>query len=145
MSHDFEISCTIPATPEAVCEAWFDTAARCAMTGGEAAALKGVGFVDANRGPTITVENTPAMTRTELTPTHRGVPVGQTSYEVYGSWEFYYEPMEAYFEGLRQSSKIASTRKVARSKADGQHGYREVRVSDHTKNQRREQRTLKTA
>ena len=43
MSYDFELSCTLPAPPEAVYEAWLNSAAHSAMTGGKAKASKKVG------------------------------------------------------------------------------------------------------
>jgi activator of HSP90 ATPase len=43
MSYDFELSCTLPATPEAVYEAWLSSAAHGAMTGAKAKASKKVG------------------------------------------------------------------------------------------------------
>ncbi len=43
MSYDFELSCTLPASPEAIYEAWLDSAAHSAMTGAEATASKEVG------------------------------------------------------------------------------------------------------
>ena len=43
MSYDFELSCTIPATPEAIYKAWLDSAAHSAMTGGEAEASNQLG------------------------------------------------------------------------------------------------------
>jgi len=43
MSYDFELSCTIPATPEAIYKAWLDSAAHSAMTGARAKIVKRVG------------------------------------------------------------------------------------------------------
>ncbi len=43
MSYDFELSCTLPASPQAVYEAWLNSAAHSAMTGGKAKASKRVG------------------------------------------------------------------------------------------------------
>lgn len=43
MSYDFELSSTIPATPQAVYQAWLDSAAHSAMTGGEAEASSQLG------------------------------------------------------------------------------------------------------
>ena len=40
MSYDFELTCALPATPEAVYDAWLDSAAHSAMTGGAAKASK---------------------------------------------------------------------------------------------------------
>jgi activator of HSP90 ATPase len=43
MTYDFKLSCTLPATPEAVYDAWLDSAAYSAMTGGSAKIAKRVG------------------------------------------------------------------------------------------------------
>jgi activator of HSP90 ATPase len=43
MTYDFKLSCTLSATPEAVYDAWLDSAAHGAMTGGAAKADKRVG------------------------------------------------------------------------------------------------------
>ncbi len=43
MSYDFKLTCTLPAPPEAIYEAWLTSAAHSAMTGGEAKASKTVG------------------------------------------------------------------------------------------------------
>jgi uncharacterized protein YndB with AHSA1/START domain len=43
VSYDFELSCTLPAPPEAIYEAWLNSAAHGAMTGGVAKASKKVG------------------------------------------------------------------------------------------------------
>ena len=43
VSYDFELSCTLPAPPEAVYEAWLNSAAHGAMTGAKAKASKKVG------------------------------------------------------------------------------------------------------
>ncbi len=43
MSYDFELSCTLPASPEAVYEAWLSSAAHGAMTGAKTKASKRVG------------------------------------------------------------------------------------------------------
>lgn len=43
MTYDFKLSCTLPATPEAVYDAWLDSAKHSAMTGAEAQIVKRVG------------------------------------------------------------------------------------------------------
>jgi activator of HSP90 ATPase len=43
MTYDFKLSCTLPATPQAVYDAWLDSAAHGAMTGGAAKIAKRVG------------------------------------------------------------------------------------------------------
>jgi uncharacterized protein YndB with AHSA1/START domain len=43
MAHEFEISAFIPATPEAVYEAWLDSESHTQMTGGEATVSSEVG------------------------------------------------------------------------------------------------------
>jgi activator of HSP90 ATPase len=43
MTYDFKLTCTLPATPEAVYDAWLDSAAHSAMTGGSAKIAKRVG------------------------------------------------------------------------------------------------------
>jgi uncharacterized protein YndB with AHSA1/START domain len=47
---------------------------------------------------TIVVDLEPTKTGTRLTLTHRGAPDGQTSYENGGWRDFYFAPMQAYFE-----------------------------------------------
>ena len=43
MTYDFKLSCTLPAASEAVYDAWLDSAAHGAMTGGRAKIAKRVG------------------------------------------------------------------------------------------------------
>jgi activator of HSP90 ATPase len=43
MTYDFKLSCTLPATPQAVYDAWLDSAAHSAMTGGAAKIASRVG------------------------------------------------------------------------------------------------------
>ena len=43
MTYDFKLSCTLPAGPEAVYDAWLDSAAHSAMTGARAKIVKRVG------------------------------------------------------------------------------------------------------
>jgi uncharacterized protein YndB with AHSA1/START domain len=43
VTYDFKLSCTLPASPEAVYEAWLDSKAHSAMTGGQAKMSKKVG------------------------------------------------------------------------------------------------------
>jgi activator of HSP90 ATPase len=43
MTYDFKLACTLPAAPEAVYDAWLDSAAHTAMTGGAAKISKRVG------------------------------------------------------------------------------------------------------
>jgi len=43
MTYGFKLLCTLPATPEAVYDAWLDSAAHSAMTGGAAKILQRVG------------------------------------------------------------------------------------------------------
>ena len=43
MTYDFTLSCALPAAPEAVYDAWLDSAAHSAMTGGEAKIRRRVG------------------------------------------------------------------------------------------------------
>ena len=53
---------------------------------------------------TIVVDLEPTKTGTRLTLTHRGVPDGQTSYENGGWQDFYFAPMQAYFEREKKKS-----------------------------------------
>jgi activator of HSP90 ATPase len=143
VSYDFELSCTLPASPQAVYEAWLNSAAHSAMTGGKAKASKRVGaafsawdgyivgknielvpgarivqswrasdFADDDPDSTITVTLSPVEAGTRLTLSHQGVPDGQTSYEVEGWREYYFEPMKAYFG----RPDVATASKRARSK-----------------------------
>jgi uncharacterized protein YndB with AHSA1/START domain len=60
---------------------------------------------------TIVVDLEPTRTGTQLTLTHRGVPDGQTGYE-YGGWQnFYFAPMQAYFESEKKKSGAKSRAK----------------------------------
>jgi uncharacterized protein YndB with AHSA1/START domain len=43
LTYDFKLTCTLPATPEAVYDAWLDSAAHSAMTGDAAKIAKRVG------------------------------------------------------------------------------------------------------
>jgi uncharacterized protein YndB with AHSA1/START domain len=43
MTYDFKLSCTLPASPQAVYDAWLDSAAHSAMTGARAKIVKRVG------------------------------------------------------------------------------------------------------
>jgi activator of HSP90 ATPase len=43
MTYDFKLSCTLPATPQAVYDAWLDSASHGAMTGGRAKIARRVG------------------------------------------------------------------------------------------------------
>ena len=43
MTYDFKLSCTLPASPEAVYDAWLDSAKHSAMTGAEAKIVNRVG------------------------------------------------------------------------------------------------------
>lgn len=43
MTYGYQLSCTLPASPEAIYEAWLDGAAHSAMTGAEATASNEVG------------------------------------------------------------------------------------------------------
>src|SRR5271166_738422 len=43
MSYDFELSCILPASPEAIYGAWLDSAGHSAMTGSEASIGRNVG------------------------------------------------------------------------------------------------------
>ena len=43
MTYDFKLSCTLPASPEAVYDAWLDSAKHSAMTGGGAKISNRVG------------------------------------------------------------------------------------------------------
>jgi hypothetical protein len=43
MTYDFKLSCTLPASPGAVYDAWLGSAAHTAMTGGEAKIVKHIG------------------------------------------------------------------------------------------------------
>jgi activator of HSP90 ATPase len=73
MTYDFELSCTIPATPEATYEAWLDSAAHSAMTGGEAEASNKIGAPHSAWDGYITGENV------ELAPGTRIVQKWRTS------------------------------------------------------------------
>jgi activator of HSP90 ATPase len=130
MTYDFKLSCTLAATPQAVYNAWLDSA----MTGGAAKIASRVGgaysawdgyitgktlelipgkrvvqswrtseFAPRDPDSTITVELAPAKTGARLTLTHRGVPDGQTSYENGGWRDSYFAPMKAHF--AREKSK----------------------------------------
>src|SRR5579872_1083040 len=43
MTYDFKLVCTLPATPEAIYDAWLDSKSHSAMTGGKAKMSKKVG------------------------------------------------------------------------------------------------------
>jgi hypothetical protein len=80
MTYDFKLSCTLPASPGAIYDAWLDSAKHSAM---------------------ITVELAPTQTGARLTLTHSGVPDGQTSYEKGGWQDNYFAPMKAYFASAK--------------------------------------------
>jgi activator of HSP90 ATPase len=73
VTYDFELSCTIPATPEAIYEAWLESAAHSAMTGGEAEASKEPGAPHSAWDGYITGKNI------ELVPGARIVQTWRTS------------------------------------------------------------------
>ena len=52
----------------------------------------------------IVVDLEPTQTGTRLTLSHRGVPNGQTSYENGGWQDYYFEPMQEYFESEKKKS-----------------------------------------
>ena len=139
MTYGFRLSRDLPATPQAVYDAWLDSAAHGAMTGSEAKIGKNVGdrytawdgyisgktlelapgrriaqswrtteFDSKDPDSTIVVDLEPTKNGTQLTLTHRGVPNGQTSYENGGWRDFYFAPMQAYFEDERKKSKAGA-------------------------------------
>jgi activator of HSP90 ATPase len=139
MTYDFKLSCDLPASPQAVYDAWLDSAAHSAMTGSEAKIGKRVGdrytawdgyiagktlelapgrriaqswrtteFDSRDADSTIVVDLEPTKNGTQLTLTHRGVPNGLTSYENGGWRDFYFAPMQAYFEGEKKTSKAGA-------------------------------------
>ena len=139
MTYDFKLSCDLPAPPQAVYDAWLDSAAHSAMTGSEAKLGKRVGdrytawdgyisgktlelapgrriaqswrtteFNSKDPDSTIVVDLEPTKTGTRLTLTHRGVPDGQTGYENGGWRDFYFAPMQAYFENGKKKSKAGA-------------------------------------
>ena len=57
---------------------------------------------------TIVVDLEPTTTGTRLTLTHRGVPDGQTGYENGGWQDFYFAPMQAYFENEKKRSRAGA-------------------------------------
>ena len=136
MSYEFELSCTLPASPQEIYEAWLSSAAHSRMTGGPAKASKRIGaahsawdgyitgktleltpgqrivqtwrtteFADSDPDSTITVTLTPVDSGARLTLRHSGVPDGQTSYEEHGWEQFYFEPMQAYFESRAKPAR----------------------------------------
>ena len=142
MTYDFKLVCELPAPPKAVYDAWLDSAAHSAMTGGKAEIAKRVGgpytawdgyisgktlklapgerivqswrtsqFAAADPDSTISVELAPTKAGTRLTLLHKGVPDGQTNYEKSGWRDFYFVPMQAYFE--REKQKATSAKKGA--------------------------------
>ncbi len=143
MTYDFTLSCVLPAAPEAVYDAWLDSAAHSAMTGSKAKIGKGVGdrysawdgyiegatlglvpgkrivqswrtteFGASDPDSTIVVELEPTRTGTRLTLTHKGVPDGQTSYEMGGWQDNYFAPMKAYFETRKKKAKASPAPKT---------------------------------
>lgn len=73
MSYDFELTCTLPASPEAVYEAWLSSSAHSQMTGGAAKVSKRVGAAYSAWDGYITGRNV------ELTPGRRIVQTWRTS------------------------------------------------------------------
>jgi activator of HSP90 ATPase len=73
VAYDFELSCTIPATPEAIHEAWLNSAAHSEMTGGEAVASNKLGAPHSAWDGYITGKNV------ELVPGVRIVQTWRTS------------------------------------------------------------------
>jgi uncharacterized protein YndB with AHSA1/START domain len=71
VSYDFELSGTIPAMPEAVYEAWLDSAAHSAMTGGEVEASDKLGAPHSAWDGDITGENVELAPRTRIVQTWR--------------------------------------------------------------------------
>ena len=71
MSYDFELSCTIPATPQAIYEAWLDGAAHSAMTGGEAEASNQLGVPHSAWDNYITGKNLDLAPGTRIVQTWR--------------------------------------------------------------------------
>ena len=122
MTYDFKLSCTLSAVPQAVYDAWLDSAAHGAMTGGAAKSpalggpysawdgyitgktlelIPGKRIVQSWRtsefgagdpDSTITVYLEPTKGGARLTLTHSGVPDGQTSYENGGWQDNYFTP-----------------------------------------------------
>ena len=73
MTYDFKLSCTLPATARAVYDAWLDSAAHGAMTGGAAKIAKRVG------GPYSAWDGYIAGKTLELIPGKRIVQSWRTS------------------------------------------------------------------
>jgi activator of HSP90 ATPase len=143
MTYDFKLSCTLPASSEAVYDAWLDSAAHTAMTGGEAKIVKRVGgahsawdgcitgkTVELNPGKrivqswrtnrcgddpdsTINVELSPTKTGTLLRLTHSGVPEGHLSDENRGWQDNYFAPMKAHFAGAKTKRRLGKGPRTA--------------------------------
>ena len=82
MTYDFKLSCTLPATPQAVYDAWLDSAAHGAMTGGAAKIAKHVG------GPYSAWDGYIAGKTLELIPGKRIVQSWRTSEFAAGDPDF---------------------------------------------------------
>ena len=135
MTYDFNLSCTLPASPEAVYDAWLDSACHGAMTGAPATIGKRVGEPYAAwdgyiTGKTLELvpgrrivqswrtsefeESDPDSTVTvDLEPTKTGTRLTQTDYENGGWRDFYFSPMKAYFAREAHKAKTAEEKRVS--------------------------------
>jgi activator of HSP90 ATPase len=156
MTYDFTLECDLPAPPSAVYEAWLDSGAHSAMTGGEARIEKRVGgaytawdgyisgkTLELTPGERIvqswrTTRFTPAdadstitihlfKAGTRLTLSHKGVPDGHTSYEKGGWRDFYFKPMKAYFKTPQVGAEARKKDAMREGAAKSADGRRERR------------------
>lgn len=73
MSYDFELSCTLPASPEEIYEAWLDSAGHSAMTGSPATASKRIGAAHSAWEGYITGKNIELIPRERIVQSWRTI------------------------------------------------------------------------
>lgn len=69
-------------------------------------------FGDEDADSRVTIELEPTATGTRLRLFHESVPDGQTSYEESGWQDFYFAPMQAYFERAKQKAREVLDRRL---------------------------------
>ncbi len=155
MQYAFTLTTILPASPEEIYDAWLDSLAHSAMTGGEAAMSDEVGaevaawdgyitgrnlelvpgerivqswrtseFTDDHEDSIVTLTLEEIEDGTLLTLEHSKVPEDQTSYELGGWEEHYFEPMKEYFAkrkraGGGRKAKAAAPKSKAKAMATG--------------------------
>jgi uncharacterized protein YndB with AHSA1/START domain len=150
MQYAFTLTTILPASPEEIYDAWLDSLAHSAMTGGEAAMSDEVGaevaawdgyitgrnlelvpgerivqswrtseFTDDHEDSIVTLTLEEIEDGTLLTLEHSKVPEDQTSYELGGWEEHYFEPMKKYFAKRAggRKAKAAAPKSKAKAKA----------------------------